>query len=438
FGGAARTAELTLPGFHNDVGSTCYPLGVSSPFFARLPLESNGLRWIHPPAPMAHPFDDGSAVLVERDLAATAKQLGADGQAYADLLEPFARNWHALAAEVLQPLIHLPRRPFLMGAFGIGGVQPAQLLASQKFQTARAQTVFAGLAAHSLLPLSYPLTSAIAILFGASAHAVGWPFAAGGAQSLSNALAGVLKSFGGRIVTDSRVDSLNDLPTGGLTICDITPRQFLSIAGDRISGPYRESLKRYRYAPGAYKVDWALSQPIPWRARECSRAGTVHLGGSLEEIAASERAAWRGEHFEKPFILLCQPSLFDPSRAPQGKHTAWAYCHVPNGSTVSMLKQIETQIERFAPGFRDCILARKAFAPADLQLMNANLVGGDVNGGAFTLRQFIARPTFRQYRTPLPRVYLCSASTPPGGGVHGMCGYYAARAALKDVKGSKK
>ncbi|HEX4229027.1 MAG TPA: NAD(P)/FAD-dependent oxidoreductase [Bryobacteraceae bacterium] len=430
YGGGARSGELTLPGFLHDLGSAVYPLGVSSPFFSSLPLDKHGLRWIQPPVPLAHPFDDGGAVLVERDLSATARQFGSDRQAYFDLFDPLVRHWQPLVAELLRPVIHLPRRPFLFAAFGLDAIQPAHSFITRKFREARAQTVLAGLAAHSILPLKYPLTTAFPLMFGAAAHAAGWPIAAGGAQSISNALAGVLTSLGGRILTNSPVDSLDALPTRDLILCDVTPRQFLSLAGDRLTDSYRDSLKGYRYGPGAYKVDWALSQPIPWRAVECARAGTVHLGGSLEEITASESAAWRGEHVDKPFVLLSQPSLFDPSRAPQGKHTAWAYCHVPNGSTVSMLSRIESQIERFAPGFRDCVLARKVYAPADLEAVNANLVGGDVNGGAFTIKQFVARPTLRRYSTPLPRVYLCSSSTPPGGAVHGMCGYFAALAAL--------
>lgn len=433
-GGGARSGELTLPGFLHDLGSAVFPLGIGSPFFSKLPLDEHGLHWLHPGAPLAHPFDDGTAVLVERDLGATARQFGPDSNAYFDLFDPLARNWRALMAEIMRPIVHFPRRPFLMGAFGLDGVLPAYLFAKQKFQTSRAQTVFAGLAAHSILPLKAPLTTAVALIFGTSAHATGWPIASGGAQSISNALLSVLKSLGGRVITNSRVESLDGLPQRDLTLCDVTPRQFLSIAGDKLPESFRCSLENYRYAPGAYKVDWALRQPIPWRALDCARAGTVHLGGSLDEIAASERAAWRGEHAENPFILLAQPSLFDPTRAPEGKHTAWAYCHVPNGSTVPMLNRIEAQIERFAPGFKDCVLARKVYAPADLQALNANLVGGDVNGGAFTVKQFLSRPTWRQYGTPLPGVYLCSASTPPGGGVHGMCGYNAAKAALKSLQ----
>jgi phytoene dehydrogenase-like protein len=411
-----------------------YPLGFSSPFFSKLRLDQYGLCWVHPRAPLAHPFDDGTAVLVERDLAATAGQFGPDGKAYFDLLDPFVRNWDALVAEMMRPIIHVPHRPFLLGAFGLDAIQPAYFFAKQKFRTLRAQTVFAGLAAHSILPLKAPLTTAFGLILGASAHATGWPIAAGGAQSISNALIAVLKSLGGRILTNSRVESLDGLPQRDLTLCDVTPRQFLSMAGDKLPEGFRRSLENYRYAPGAYKVDWALRQPIPWQALECARAGTVHLGGTLDEIVESERAAWRGEHVEKPFILLVQPSLFDPGRAPEGKHTVWAYCHVPNGSTVSMLSRIEAQIERFAPGFKDCVLARTASAPADLEALNANLVGGDVNGGAFTIKQFVSRPTWRQYRTPLPGVYFCSSSTPPGGGVHGMCGYNAAKIALKSLQ----
>ncbi len=439
-GGAMRSGELTLPGFLHDLGSAVHPMGVSSPFFATLPLADHGLEWIWPGASLAHPLDDGTAVMLERDVAATTAQFdSADANAYRHLFNPFVTRWGTLKQELLRPMVRVPSHPFLLGRFGVEAVKPATLLAKSSFRTPRPRALFAGSAAHSFLKLESPLSSAFGLMLGTAGHAAGWPIPKGGSQQITNALAGVLRSFGGRIVTDARVETLDELGSPDLTLCDVTPRQFLRIANRQLQGrAFRQLLERYRYGPGVFKVDWALREPIPWRAKECLRAATVHLGGTLEEIAVSERAVWQGKPSDRPFVLLAQPSLFDSTRAPAGQHTAWAYCHVPNGWEGSMLAQIEAQIERFAPGFRDCVLARAVFAPADMQRWDENLVGGDISGGALSLSQFVFRPTWRLYGTPLHGVYLCSSSTPPGGGVHGMCGYNAARRALQWLKARGK
>ncbi len=429
-GGGARSGELTLPGFIHDLCSAIHPMTVCSPFLSKLPLRSHGLNWVFPPAEVAHPLDDGTAIIMERDVAATAAQFGPDAARYRELFNPIVDNWATLLPEVLRPL-RFPRHPFVLGRFGLRAIQPATVLARNSFRGSRAQAFFAGLGAHSILKLEAPISAAFGLMMGGSAHAVGWPMPQGGAQQITNALTGVLSSFGGRIVTGSRVERLDRLGSPDLTLCDVTPRQFLRIADLSAHRPFRQLLEQYRYGPGVFKVDWALREPIPWTAKDCWRAGTVHLGGTLEEIAASERAAWEGRPPEKPFVLLAQPTLFDPTRAPTGFHTAWAYCHVPNGWQGSALAQIEAQIERFAPGFRECILARAAQGPAAMQASNENLVGGDINGGAANAKQFVMRPTWRTYSTPLKGVYFCSSSTPPGGAVHGMCGYNSAQRALR-------
>jgi phytoene dehydrogenase-like protein len=437
-GGAARTLPLTLPGFLHDFGSAVYPMAAGSPFFSTLPLESHGLAWIHGAAPLAHPLDDGSAVMLERDLGDAEAALGEDGRAWRSIVEPLAENWHDLAIEILGPVVHLPKRPFLLARFGVNAVMPANVFCWH-FENPRTQALFAGLAAHSFLSLDEPLSTAVGLVLGAAAHAVGWPVPRGGAQAVTDALAGHLRQLGGEIHLGQRVTSLAELPDA-LTLCDVAPRQLLSIAGERLTASYRRSLARFRPGPGAFKVDYALSEPIPWRAKDCLRAITVHLGGSLEEIAESERAMTHGQHGERPFVLVAQPSLFDPTRAPEGKHTAWAYCHVPNPAVSGagldttqhdMTQKIEDQIERFAPGFRECILARHVLTPAALEARDANLIGGDISGGAMSMRQTLFRPGIRQYATSYPNLYLCSSSTPPGGGVHGMCGYHAARLALR-------
>ncbi|MGA7592419.1 MAG: NAD(P)/FAD-dependent oxidoreductase [Candidatus Sulfotelmatobacter sp.] len=433
-GGAARTLELTLPGFRHDFGSAIYPLGASSPFFSSLPLANYGLEWIHSPAPLAHPLDDGTAVMLERDLVQTRESLGNDGPAWDRLMRPFVERWSEFAPEVLRPVPFIPKHPLLMARFGLLALQSAKAVA-RRFRSLRTQALFAGLAAHSFLSLDEPLSAAFAILMAVPAHVVGWPIPRGGAQSISNALCGVLSAFGCIVKTSSPVESLSALSSYDLTLCDLTPHQLLKIGGQRLSDSYKQRLERYRYGPAAFKVDYALNAPIPWKAKDCLRAASVHLGGSFEEIAASEKAVRNGQHPDRPFVLLAQPSLFDSSRAPAGKHTAWAYCHVPNGSKVNMLEKLEDQIERFAPGFRECVLARRVFSPADLERMDANLVGGDIAGGVLDIRQFLFRPTWRRYGTSARDIYICSASTPPGGAVHGMCGYHAAKAALSRLNG---
>jgi phytoene dehydrogenase-like protein len=431
-GGAARTLELTIPGFLHDFGSAVHPLAAGSPFFSSLPLSDYGLEWIHSPATLAHPLDDGTAITLERDLVATAATLGTDGKAWRKLMEPFARHWPLLSAEVLRPVHIFSRHPWLLARFGLSALPPANVLSNFLFRSERTKALFAGLAAHSFLSLDEPLSAAFGVLLGAAAHAVGWPIPRGGAQSITKALCGHLTKLGANIKTSARVERLQDLPENDVTLCDVTPRQLLRMSDGRLSARYTRKLDNFRYGCGVFKVDYALSNPIPWKARECSRAATVHVGGSARDITAYEAAVRGGQPAERPFVLLAQPSLFDPTRAPAGQHTAWAYCHVTNGSAVDMLERIESQIERFAPGFRDGVLARHVFFPADLERMDANLVGGDIGGGAMDLRQFLFRPTWRHYATSSRDLYICSSSTPPGGGVHGMCGYHGARAALSE------
>ena len=430
-GGGMRSAQLTIPGFVHDVCSAVYPLAVGSPLFCSLPLAEHGLAWIDPPAALAHPLDDGTAVILERSLEQTAVQLGRDRQSYLRLMRPFVECWDQLVIDLLAPL-RWPRHPRLMTRFGISAIRAAQSLADRRFRETPARALFAGVSAHSMLPLDFRGSAAFGLVLAATGHAVGWPIARGGSQSLADALASYLISKGGEIFTDAPVQTLDELPSSRVVLCDITPKQLLSLAGDRLSASYSRRLRRYRYGMGAFKIDWALSAPVPWKATACTRAATVHLGGTLEEIAVSERAAWRGHETQRPFVLAVQPSLFDSSRAPKKKHTFWTYCHVPNGSNWDMAVRIEAQIERFAPGFRDTILGRNVAPPAELERRNPNLVGGDINGGAPTLDQLFLRPTVKHYSTSAPGLYLCSASTPPGGGVHGMCGYFAARQALKD------
>jgi phytoene dehydrogenase-like protein len=433
-GGGARSAELTLPGFVHDVCSAIHPLGVASPYFRTLPLAEHGVEWIEPPAALAHPFDDGTGVLLERSPDAAAQGLAGDEDRWRRIFAPLARDAEPLFEDLLGPL-HLPAHPLALARFSAPAALPATLLARLSFRGAKARAVFAGLSAHSMLRLDRPPSAAFGLTLGLLAHAVGWPFPQGGSQRISDALASYLRSLGGEIETGRRVESLAELGEARPVLLDVTPRGLLALAGDRLPTLYRRGLERYRYGPGVFKLDWALDAPIPWRAEECACAATVHLGATLEEIAASEAAPWRGEIAERPYVLLAQQSLFDSTRAPEGGHTAWAYCHVPNGSTVDMTERIEAQIERFAPGFRERILARSARGPAAIELYNANYVGGDINAGAATLSQLFTRPVARlsPYTTPVPGVFLCSASTPPGGGVHGMCGYHAARAALRQL-----
>jgi phytoene dehydrogenase-like protein len=420
-GGGARSAELTLPGFVHDICSAVHPMAAASSCFELFPLREHGLQWIHPPAPLAHPLDDGTAVMLERSIDATAANLASDGEAWKRLIGPFAAAWPNLRHDAMAP-IGMPRHPILMARLGLVGIRSARSVAEAYFREPRARALFAGIAAHAVMPLEDRLSAAAGIVLGALGHSYGWPIPLGGSQRIGNALAACLCSLGGEIATNSRVESLPD----GLVMCDVTPRQFLAMAGDRLPAGYRRSLERYRYGPGVFKLDWALDGPIPWRAAECARAATVHLGGTFDEIAQ-----WESTHQGRPFVLLVQSSLFDATRAPAGKHTAWAYCHVPNGSTADMTEAIESQVERFAPGFRASILAKHVFTPAGLERHNANLVGGDVGGGSADLGQFFLRPNRHLYRTPLEGVFLCSSSTPPGGAVHGMCGYNAVKAALR-------
>jgi phytoene dehydrogenase-like protein len=427
-GGGSRSAELTLPGFVHDVCSAVHPLAVASPFLRTLPLEEHGLHWIHPPAALAHPFDDGTAALLSPSLDETAASLDDDGAAWRRLFAPLVHDADRLLADLLGPL-RPPRHPLALARFGPRALLPAATLARRRFRGARARGLFAGLAAHSMLPLTSPASASFGLVLGLLGHAAGWPFPRGGSQHLADALASYLRSLGGEIATDRRVVSLDELEPARAVLLDVTPNGLLALAGERLPAPYRRRLARFRYGPGVFKLDLALDGPVPWSAPGCSNAGILHLGATLEEIAASEADPGRS----RPFVLVAQPSLFDGSRAPAGKHTLWAYCHVPNGSTLDMTGAIEAQIERFAPGFRERVLARSAHGPAALERENPNYVGGDINGGRQDLRQLWTRPVARAspYTTPLQGVYLCSSSTPPGGGVHGMCGYWAARAALR-------
>lgn len=429
-GGAVRTMELTLPGFLHDFGSAVHPLAAGSPFFSSSPLQNHGLQWIQSPAPLAHPLDDGNAVVLERDLENVKTALGADASAWIRLVRPFVEHWQEFAPAVLSPFTALPNHPFLMARFGLNAMMSAKTIA-RRFQTERARALFAGLAAHSFLALDEPLSGAVGIVLGVAAHTVGWPIPRGGAQSITNALCSYLSSLGGCVKTSFRIESLAELSEYNLILCDITPRQLLRISGQCLSDSYKRTLAGFRYGAGVFKVDYALSSAVPWKSADCRRAATVHVGGNFDEIAASESATRNEKLAERPFVLLAQPTLFDASRAPAGKHIAWAYCHVPNDSKADMLTRIEDQIERFAPGFRDCILARRVFSPADLEAMDANLVGGDIAGGALDLRQLLFRPSWRTYATSASNIYICSSSTPPGAGVHGMCGYHAAKMAFR-------
>ena len=431
-GGGVRSEQLTLPGFVHDVCSAVHPLAVSSPFFRTLPLASHGLEWIAPPAMLAHPLDDGSSGVVYRSIEQTAAGLGSDGGAYRRLIGSVAGAWPKIEASVLGPP-RLPRHPLALARFGMKALQPAERLVRRAFTRPQTRALVAGIAAHGMLPLDRRPTAAFALVLGAMAHVAGWPMPRGGAQRLTDALAAHLRSLGGEIVAGVPVTSIDDLPRAKAVLCDLSPRPLLRIAGHRFPDWYRRTLERYRYGPGVFKVDWALDAPIPWRAAPCSSAGTVHLGGTLEEIARAERETWEGRAAERPFVLLSQPSLFDATRAPHGRHTAWAYCHVPHASAADMLARIEQQIERFAPGFRERVLARSVRSPSDIERHNANLVGGDIGSGVNDLAQLAWRPTRHHYSTPVRGLYICSAATPPGVGVHGMCGYHAARRALDEV-----
>jgi len=437
-GGGTRTSELTLPGFHHDVCSGCHPMGILSPFFRTLPLADHGLKWLQSPVSVAHPLDDQPAVLLRRSVSETAAALGADARAYERLLAPMLAHPHEMMADLLSPL-RIPKHPFRMLRFGLTAIRSAVGLARGRFQQERARALFAGCAAHSVLPLERALTAGVGLVFCMTAHVEDWPVAQGGSAAITRALAGLLASLGGRVETGRWVRSMADLPPSRVVLFDTSPAQLATIAeaGDGPGRPalpagYLRRLRRYRYGPGVFKIDWALDGPIPWTDPHVLQASTVHLGGTLDEVAASEAAVWRGEHPERPFVLLIQQSQLDPTRAPEGKHTGYAYCHVPAGSTTDLTKAIEAQVERFAPGFRDRILARHTLNTADLERHNPALVGGAITGGVADLGQLFARPVARwnPYATPNPRLFLCSSSTPPGGGVHGMAGYHAASAAL--------
>jgi phytoene dehydrogenase-like protein len=430
-GGGTRSAELTLPGFLHDVCSAVHPMAAGSPFLRTLPLQHHGLEWINPPAALAHPFDDGTAITVERSIISTADRLGGSANEYLNLMVPLVEDWPDIEWPLLGSL-SFPKDPLALARFGVTALCSASRFSRKTFSTAKARAVFAGIAAHSVLPMERIPSASFGLVLGATAHAFGWPFPRGGAQKIADSLASYFRSLGGEIGTGSIVNSLDQLPSSRVVLCDVSPKQLLQIAGHRLSDTFRRLLARYTYGPGACKVDWALDGPIPWTDPICSTAGTVHLGASLEEVEASERKPWQGTIAEKPFVLLAQPTLFDSTRAPSGKHIVWAYCHVPNGSEIDVSDRIEKQIERFAPGFRQRILKRHVVTAAQIESYNSNLIGGDFSGGSTQFDQLIVRPTWRRYRTSARNLYLCSASTPPGGGVHGMCGYWAAQAALTD------
>ncbi len=430
-GGGCRSLELTNPGFVHDICSAIHPLGVASPFFRDLPLERYGLEWIEPPLALAHPFDDGTAAVLFRSLDETVARLGPDGESWRDLFNPFIEDYDILANSLLGPF-PAPRHPFALARFGLVALRSADSVARSRFSEEPARALFAGMAAHSMLALDQPISASFGLMLGVFGHVVGWPIARGGSQRIVDAMAAHLRSLGGEIETNHRIATLDQIDPDGHVLFDVTPRQILEIAGTALPRHYTRQLRNYRYGAGVFKVDWALDGPVPWSAPDCHRAGTLHLGGSLDEIAAAEKAVSRGEHPERPFVIAAQPSRFDPTRAPEGKHVLWAYCHVPNGSSVDMTERIERQIERYAPGFRDLILARSTMDPAELEHHNANYIGGDINGGRQGLRQLFTRPAVRldPYSTPNPRLFICSSSTPPGGGVHGMCGYHAARSVI--------
>ncbi len=432
-GGGLRSAELTLPGFVHDVCSAVHPLAVGSPFFNTLPLADHGLIYAYPDIAAAHPFDDGTAAVLNGSVTETAALLGVDEQAYLKLLSPLVKDWPDIAADVLGPL-HFPKHPMAMAKFGLNALTSSTFLA-RRFKTDKTRGLWAGMAAHSIQPLTNLSTSAIGLVLMAAAHLKGWPVPVGGSKEIANALASYFLSLGGRIETGRYITSLDELPAAKTVLFDVTPKQLMEIAGHKFSALYKWQLNRYRYGMGVFKVDWALDGPIPFTAPEARKAGTVHLGNTLEEIVLSEQLIWEGKHADKPFVLLAQQSLFDDTRAPDGKHTAWAYCHVPNSSLKDMTSVIENQVERFAPGFRDLILAKHTMNTAEIQAHNPNYIGGDINGGVIDLGQLFTRPALRSspYRTSAKGLYICSSSTPPGGGVHGMCGHNAAKRALNDI-----
>lgn len=437
-GGGMRTAELMQPGVHHDICSAIHPMAASSPFLKQLPLSDFGLEWIQPQYPVAHPLDNGKAVVMQRSLEATANDLGIDSASYKNLMQPIAENWDALTNDFLGPLT-IPKHPFLMARFGLNAIQPAQRL-QKKFETEEAKALFAGLAAHSILPLDAPVTAAIGLVLGAAGHSVGWPLPKGGSQSIANAMTRYLQSLGGEVETDFEVTSIDQLPSHQCILFDLTPRQLIEIAGDRLPEWYVNRLKKFRYGSGVFKIDYILKEPVPWSDPRCQKAGTVHLGGTFGEIAAAEKLLDENKHDDKPYVLVAQQSMFDESRTPDDRHTLWAYCHVPSGSTRDMTEEIDNQIERFAPGFRDVVEERQTMNTSQFEEYNANYFGGDINGGRQDIWQLFTRPIhlINPYATPADGVYLCSSSTPPGGGVHGMCGYHAAMLALRKEFGRSK
>jgi phytoene dehydrogenase-like protein len=434
-GGGVRSGRLTLPGFTHDVCSSVYPMAIVSPFLRELPLADHGLKWVHPPTLVTHPLDDGTAAALDMPVEVTAERLGPDGAAYRRLMGPLVRDAETLFGELVGPF-RFPRHLRTALRFGLPALRSGRGLAEAYFRTEAGRALWAGLASHAVIPLERRPGAAIAMMLAIAGHTAGWPFVAGGAQRLTDALASYFRSLGGEIETGRTVKTIDELPPAGAVLLDVTPKQVIALAGHKLPARYVRRLAKYRYGPGVFKVDWALSAPIPWAAPPCRAAGTVHLGGTLPEIADAERAPFEGRHADRPFVLLTQPSLFDPTRAPEGRHTAWAYCHVPHGSTQDMTERIEAQVERFAPGFRDTILARHTAGPAAMERHNPNYVGGDISGGVADLWQLFTRPVARwdPYSTPLVGLYLCSSSTPPGGGVHGLCGYFAARSALRALR----
>lgn len=432
-GGGMRSAQLTLPGYVHDVCSAIHPLAVLSPYLSTLPLQQHGLEFIYPPIAAAHPFDDGSCAILTQSVAATAQSLGSDAKTYMQLMQPVVDAWPIIADDILAPL-HIPKHPLLMAQFGLKALQPATRLA-RRFSSRQAKGLLAGMAAHAIQPLTNMATSAIALVLLASAHVKGWPVVKGGSQAIANAMAAYFTSLGGTIQTGFYITSLQQLPSARAVLFDVTPKQLLQIAGHKFSSIYKWQLQRYRYGMGTFKIDWALDAPIPFTNEACKQAGTIHIGNTLEEIAAGEKLTSKGIHTDKPFVLLAQQSLFDVTRTPPGKHAAWAYCHVPAGSTKDITSIIEQQVERFAPGFKDCILARHTFNSAEMEEYNPNYIGGDINGGIIDIAQLFTRPALRlsPYKTSAKGLYICSSATPPGGGVHGMCGYHAARRVLRDL-----
>ncbi|GGC12685.1 FAD-dependent oxidoreductase [Parapedobacter defluvii] len=433
-GGGMRTAELTLPGFHHDVCSAVHPMGAASPFLRSLSLHEFGLEYIHPEVLAAHPFGDGTAAALYQSLDLTASELGADGKAYRALFEPLVKSWSRIDTHILGPMLKIPSNPIALARFGLKSLQSGKQIAA-RFHTKEARGLWSGMVAHSMIPLEDLTSSAIGFVLTIAGHQGGWPIPKGGSQRIADALAGYFRSLGGTLQNHTHVRTLVDLPDAKAVLFDVSPRHLLRICGDSLSSFYRWQLKRHRYGMGVFKVDWALSEPVPFKSAVARKAGVVHLGGTFDEVAAGERQVWQGKYPDKPFVLFAQQSIFDDSRAPAGKHTGWAYCHVPNGSTKDMREAITDQVERFAPGFRDTILATHTFNTAEMEVYNPNYIGGDINGGVVNIAQLFNRPVLRfsPYRTSARGIYICSASTPPGGGVHGMSGYYAAKQALKDI-----